>query len=209
MHDKSAKARATDRGRAILRVALKVFAKEGFANADVQVIADLAGVGKGTVYRQFGNKEELFLATVKASVEWLAEYVGEAVDLSDSTAEFLRQVARACATYVQKNPQTIEIMIQERAVFRESVFPTAIMYRADSVAALETMIGSAIDRGEFRQTDPTLAMNAFLDLLYGALVYGCLAGGRRTLVERIMGEVEVFLQGLLTRSGDLSSVKKS
>ena len=48
----------------ILDAATKVFSSRGFAAADVQEIADKTGVGKGTIYRYFSSKEELFLAAV-------------------------------------------------------------------------------------------------------------------------------------------------
>ena len=49
--------------QAILDQAIHTFAEVGFGRADVQVIADRAGVGKGTVYRYFKSKEDLFWAT--------------------------------------------------------------------------------------------------------------------------------------------------
>jgi AcrR family transcriptional regulator len=48
----------------ILDAATSVFATQGFATADVQEIANKTGVGKGTIYRYFASKEELFLAAV-------------------------------------------------------------------------------------------------------------------------------------------------
>ena len=116
----------------ILNVSLDVFAREGFGNTDVQVIADLAGVGKGTVYRHFGNKEQLFLATAKFSLKQVAQYVHKNLGGEEQiewfyqehgAAQLLRAIATACAEYYRRHPQAVEIMIQERAQFRESVFP--------------------------------------------------------------------------------------
>ncbi len=45
----------------ILENAINVFSKEGFEGTDVEEIAKLSNVGKGTVYRYFGNKEQLFV----------------------------------------------------------------------------------------------------------------------------------------------------
>ncbi|MGW5355369.1 TetR/AcrR family transcriptional regulator [Streptomyces sp. NPDC004031] len=52
---------------AILRAALTVFLREGYAGASVDVIAATAGVGKQTVYGHFGDKEALFLAAAEAA----------------------------------------------------------------------------------------------------------------------------------------------
>ncbi|UWE07516.1 TetR/AcrR family transcriptional regulator [Actinacidiphila bryophytorum] len=52
---------------AILRAALTVFLREGFAGASVDTVAATAGVGKQTVYAHFGDKEKLFLAAAQAA----------------------------------------------------------------------------------------------------------------------------------------------
>jgi TetR/AcrR family fatty acid metabolism transcriptional regulator len=43
----------------ILEAALQVFAKKGFAKATINDIAAASGIGKGTVYEYFSNKEEI------------------------------------------------------------------------------------------------------------------------------------------------------
>lgn len=53
----------------ILIEARKEFAAKGFYNASVDVIAANAGVGKGTVYRHFGDKDSLILAVTKYSFD--------------------------------------------------------------------------------------------------------------------------------------------
>ena len=53
----TAAARSPEKQQRILDVATRVFAEQGFHNADTQAVADLAGVGKGTVYRYYRSKE--------------------------------------------------------------------------------------------------------------------------------------------------------
>lgn len=195
---------------AILDIALKVFAKEGFRNSDVQVIADLAGVGKGTIYRYFGNKEKLFLATARHCLtqagDFIRKEVGREEDLpalleSIGTIGILREIAIAFAKFYQRRPEAVEIMIQERSEFRESVFPSHLMYRAETREGLDLLIEEAVNRGEVRQVDAQQATNAFADLLFGSVVNGCLEGGRDTLVSRIEHAVDLFLHGLALPKG--------
>ena len=204
----------SEKQAAILKIASDVFAKEGYRNTDVQVIADLAGVGKGTVYRYFGNKKELFLATAKYCLTQAGEFVEQQV-LGDDDLETLRdrigvlgvirKIAIAYAGFYQNNPLAIEIVIQERAEFRESLFPTHLMYRAENRERLDGLFADAIERKELRAVDPTRATDAFADLLYGSVVNGCLGGGQSQLVARVESALDVFLHGLVptgTSSGE-------
>ncbi len=50
----------------ILREAAGEFARLGFDQANMNVIAEQAGIGKGTVYLYFENKRELFLSMLRS-----------------------------------------------------------------------------------------------------------------------------------------------
>ncbi len=43
----------------IILAALKVFAQKGLSNATIKEIADMAGIGKGTIYEYFKDKNEI------------------------------------------------------------------------------------------------------------------------------------------------------
>ena len=59
----------------ILRAATAIFSNRGFRNTDVQEIADLVGVGKGTIYRYYASKEDLFLAAVDTGIQGLIQAI--------------------------------------------------------------------------------------------------------------------------------------
>ena len=59
----------------ILDTAVLQFAKQGFANTEMQELADSVGVGKGTLYRYFPSKRELFLAAVERGLQRLHEQI--------------------------------------------------------------------------------------------------------------------------------------
>lgn len=207
-----------EKHKAILDHALQVFAKEGYRNTDVGVIADLAGVGKGTVYRYFGNKEKLFLATSEYCAKQLGAALGNVVGInedgnvdmkdtsskkvlkSEGTLSILRAIAIAYAKFYELNPEAIEIMIQERAEFRDSVVPSHLMYRAEQRKRMDNFLQAAIDRGEIRDVDVDNATNAFADLLFGSVINGCLEGGKLNLVARVESAIDLYLNGLAPSS---------
>lgn len=71
----------------ILEVAFEAFAAEGLS-VPVQEIARRAGVGTGTVSRNFPTKEALFEAILLSRVSWLAEQAAQLAGGSDPGTSF-------------------------------------------------------------------------------------------------------------------------
>jgi len=61
----------------ILGAAFKEFENKGYYKANVENIAASVGIGKGTVYRHFGNKIELFLSVIVYLVNSAYERFGK------------------------------------------------------------------------------------------------------------------------------------
>ncbi|MHC4923207.1 MAG: TetR/AcrR family transcriptional regulator, partial [Planctomycetota bacterium] len=88
----------------LLEAAATVFSRDGYAEADVQDIADTAGVGKGTVYRYFPSKKELFLAALDFEVEALGDHVDEEAAKVETPLEKMRAGTVAYIRWTDRNP---------------------------------------------------------------------------------------------------------
>src|SRR5437763_15200563 len=90
----SPRAAAGDKREAILRAAIRVFARNGYFNAKVADVARVAGVADGTVYLYFKSKEEILHSIFDRGVETaIADAHQQIADLTDPR-EKLRRVAR-------------------------------------------------------------------------------------------------------------------
>jgi AcrR family transcriptional regulator len=61
-----------ERENQILSVASEIFADDGFAGANIQAVADRAGISKPLIYNYFGSKDGLFLACIERAGEIVA-----------------------------------------------------------------------------------------------------------------------------------------
>lgn len=181
----------------ILDAANRVFAKHGYRNTDVQQIADELGIGKGTIYRYFDTKEKLFLAAADAGMQQLEQHIHARVEGVDDPLEFLRTGALAYVGFFQKRPELVEILIQERAEFRESIPPTHMVYRDRNRGIVEEMVRRGVEAGIFRNIDVREATTAIGNLLYGTVVCGCLEGSSRRLTRMARQALDIVLHGLL------------
>lgn len=64
----------------ILKAAVQSFASSGFHISDIDNIAKNAGVGKGTLYRYFQNKEDLFFESVKYCMDEMYDEIGKKLE---------------------------------------------------------------------------------------------------------------------------------
>jgi len=82
-----------DKREAILRSAIRIFARKGYFNSKVADIAGEAGIADGTVYLYFKSKEEILHSIFdRAMEEFIAEGRRE-IELIPSPAERLRRIA--------------------------------------------------------------------------------------------------------------------
>ena len=84
---------ASKNRQVILDAARKVFAEHGAA-VPIDRIAELAGVGAGTLYRHFPTKEALFAAVVTSGVEDVVRYATAQAERSDAGTAFFDVLAR-------------------------------------------------------------------------------------------------------------------
>ena len=82
--------RALQRQR-ILDAARGVFFRDGFMAANLDEVAAGAGVAKGTLYRYFENKAELYVAVLSANGDVFERKMRESIEPSLSPAEQVRQ----------------------------------------------------------------------------------------------------------------------
>ncbi len=180
----------------ILEQAIRSFAELGFRATDVQVIADRAGVGKGTVYRHFGTKEELFWAAAFEVFQRMRRALVEAEHAAAGAADKLRAACLAYGRIFDQHPDYLEVFVQDRAEFR-GTGPEA--YKRDHEELFQhflNIVERGIAAGELRPVDPRRTMVALSGLLYGATVQSCYIGQGMSLQEIIAAGVDVFLAGL-------------
>jgi AcrR family transcriptional regulator len=181
----------------ILDVAARLFAARGFGNTDVQTVADQLGVGKGTVYRYFPTKEELFLATVDRGMWRLTEYIDASMNDEDVLKQ-LEQGIHAYLVFFQDNPEIVELLIQERAAFRDRPKSTYFAHKETNIGKFQDRLRTLIATGRMRDLPVEMITNVMGELVYGTMFTNYFSGQPRSLDEQADEILEVVLMGLLT-----------
>ena len=72
--------KADERPAALLQAALEVFSRQGYRATRLEVVAEAAGVSKGTIYNYFKNKEDLLERALEERVRILWEQTEAALE---------------------------------------------------------------------------------------------------------------------------------
>jgi AcrR family transcriptional regulator len=183
----------------IVRHAIDEFARRGFAGADLDVIAANAGCSKGTLYNYFKSKGDLFAASVDHVMFGMKEAVGTLDDNQDPIDQ-LESLVHGFLRHFAKNPQHVELLVQERSDFRDRAEPTYYTYRAASRRQWRDRFERLMNQGRMRRMPPDRATNILGDLLYGTIFLNHFRGRRINPHRQAAELLDILLGGLLTEA---------
>lgn len=189
------------RRQEILRAAVHRFARQGYIQTDVQMIADDLKIGKGTVYRQFPTKAQLFLAAVDDGMQRLMEYTNAAAAAGTHDLQRIELGIRAYLEFFDQNPDIIELIIQERAYFRDRPVSTYFVYYERHLIPWKQMIQRLVDQGRMRPVAVERITDVASDLLYGTIFTNHFAGRRKSLSSQCEDVLDILFRGLLSDRG--------
>ena len=190
-----------ERRSEILKAATRVFAAKGFRRADVREIADKAGVGKGTVYRHFGTKKQLFLAAVDRGMGELTETILSRIAPFPDPIKKIEVGVKEYFSFFDKNKDLVEIFIQERSEFRGKSKATYFTYRDNNINELEENLREGIKKGIFRKVNVKRAAEALTDLMYGTVISHLMRGERSRLVSHTKNVLDIYFNGIRKAAG--------
>lgn len=183
----------------IFCAAAKVFASLGYRNTEVQAIADASGMSKGTIYRYFDSKEQLFFATVDRGMQLLQQHLCDANEHLPPGFERMGVSIGAYLAFFDSHPHLVELLIQERAEFRDRKKPTYFEYRDATVDRRRKMLQQMIAEGKVRDMPLDRILDVVDDLLYGVIFTNYFRGRSKSLQAQADDIVDIIKNGIIKR----------
>jgi AcrR family transcriptional regulator len=181
----------------ILGTATEVFARDGYQDTDLQDVADALGIGKASVYRRFPSKQELFLATVDDGMRRMKASVDAAIA---EVADPLAQISGAVVAYLaffDADPRVAELLILERARFRDRKKPTYFEHREANIHRWRALYERLMLEGRLRRMPVDRIADVLSNLVYGTMFTNHFAGRKKPFEEQAADILDVFFHGVL------------
>lgn len=184
----------------MLDAATAVFASRGYRQTDVQFIADALGMGKGSIYRQFGTKEALFFAAVDRVICRLNEFINAEASAVDDSLEKIRVGMRAHLRFFDAHPAAVELLVLERAEFKDRDQPSYAEFVEANAEPWRVLLRGLIEDGRIRDVPVDRIVDVLSDVLFGAVFTNHFAGRRRSFESQAEEVTDIVFHGLLPRS---------
>lgn len=193
--------------RRILDAARDVFFRDGFMKANLDEMADKAGVAKGTLYRYFESKADLYVAVLARNSQDFVVRMEEAATHGENAIERLHSIARFYFQHWLDHPDNFQIFwaIDNESVIgdlpREAIEETA-RYWEFSLNILNGVLERGVREGEFVEHD-TWEIAHVLWSIANALIESDNTKARRKIRKRPLEPlyehaIDIVIRGILT-----------
>lgn len=147
--------RASDSARdRILRVAARLYTRQGYEATSMRAIADAAGVTKSLVAYHFGSKEELFSSLLREAIGDCRDSADAVLRRESSAAARLRAMLRAQFARAREAPEVVAFA--HEVMTSPGLLPFGFDSKSDSCEIFATyvqLIEAGQQHGEFRTLD--------------------------------------------------------
>jgi len=191
--------------RRILDAAREVFFRDGFMAANLDEVAQKAGVAKGTLYRYFDSKAELYVAVLAHNGEIFKQRMRETVSGAAAPSDRIRHASKFYFDHWIRNRDYFQIFwaIENQAVIGE--LPPGVVEEVSTlweecIEIVAGIVSQGVEGGEFRRCDSWEVANILWTVANG-LIQTEKSATRRSL-RRVSLEtafddaIELFLRGL-------------
>jgi AcrR family transcriptional regulator len=153
----------------MLDAAARLFGRNRFHEVRMEDIAAEAEVGKGTLYRYFADKDELYLALLKRASHQYLELVDAAVARAATPRAKLRALVAAGFSFFDDQPHLAPLIQRAEVTHADSPWqPT----RDAAMARIVALLTRARAEGAFSVADPETAALMLLGGLRSVHLFG-------------------------------------
>jgi TetR/AcrR family transcriptional regulator, mexJK operon transcriptional repressor len=157
-------ARGHKRREEIAAIAERIFLERGFTETTMQLVAARASASKETLYRHFGNKEELFAEIVRRRSARITGGQDGELDMNGTPREVLGSLGLNLLLFLTRADSLsfYRIMVAEAARVPDLGRIFYAQGPARVLGEVARYLGCAARRGELRCPKPELAAKLFL-----------------------------------------------
>jgi AcrR family transcriptional regulator len=165
----------------------------------MQEIAEACGLTKAGLYHHIKTKEALLLAIMHYGMDMFEDMVlAKARDIPDPVARLRECMTRNIALVIQDSSKEVTIILHEHQTLTGASGQEINSRKKRYVEFLEATFREAMERGQIRTVDPTVAAFSFLGTVLWTYKW-YRPDGRLTPAQISDGMIDLFFQGVMPK----------
>lgn len=186
--------------RHIIRQAASEFARLGFDQANINIIAEQAGIGKGTIYLYFENKRELFLAMLRYIAQDHILAIRSALAQDGTIQQRLERLFLAFAHLAQEERDSFNVYMSALYGVNRAFQAEATKLLRDYLATIALALEQSQARGEIHCSNIEATALMILSLTESYILSANVLGqSEQAISQQATLIAEVALRGLTAR----------
>lgn len=163
-------ARRENKKELFIRVAREMLSRKGYHDVTIADITEEAGVGKGTFYLYFPNKEALFHEVIRDAIQRLRIALGRAVGGIDDPYTRVRESVPVIFNVCREEAGLYLVIFQETALVDKGYPESYRSFYAPLVRDFRRVIEEGVRRGIFHVRNPEVVSHGMIGLM-ASLIY--------------------------------------
>jgi len=182
----------------VLAVAERIFTDYDYHEVLMEDVARASGVGKGTLYRYFPSKRDLYLAVIFTGIEQLHTELEAVIDTPAAPVRKIEEVVRCILARFWDRRFLFALIHRNEHKPEDPGNQEWLRRRAQLSRTIQRAMQEAIGAGHVRRIDPRIATEMLLGMLRGANRY---RSTHDTLDAMVAAVTEIFVCGAGTPAG--------
>ena len=194
---KKIEARIEQRKSQILDAATIVFSEKGYNRANTDEIAKKAGVGKGTLYRYFKDKKDIFFSVVDRGLSKLKEKILKGVEKAEDPLKKIENAVKSYLSFFEENKNFVGMLIHEQSSFRKRITRRYFEHYYGNVDRIKQTFKSGIEQGLIKKMDMDRLISVYASMLNGLIYMWQFEGRRYSLKDKAPIVTKIFFTGII------------
>ena len=185
-----------ERRKQVIEEAARLFSARRFDEVLMADIAQQAGVGKGTIYTYFADKEELYFAVVFDGISRLNQKLRSPDERCDDPEQDLERMVRAIVSFFSQNRFFFRLMSREDGRSESGTGENRKRWHEErriQLEAIEEVLREGAGSGAFAVENPRLEAAILRDMVRSMMIHSGSEIGADKMVSTIM---RIFLSGV-------------
>jgi len=175
---------------------LELIGEKGVQDLTVASVAKKAGIAKGTIYLYFKDKEDLICSTIETSLRPLFSHLIEILESDNTPDEKLSEYAAFSMEFFEKYRSTFRALLYNQHqvhVHKDRYIDDKYQQILDRLA---DVIRNGVEKGIFRDVDPFIGANIFVESTIAVTVQYLITEEKRDIDKDVSSLIDILLNGL-------------